>query len=90
MVEATGPFHRNMLKYDSFMMVTNLKGDCQIQLRATQDAINLAEGVSCLIPAAVADYDILPFGSSTKVLEAFINNRKTMGDVISEFFRWNG
>ena len=89
-VEATSAFHRNMMKYDSFMMVTNLKGDCQIQLRATQDAINLPEGASCLIPAAVADYDILPFGPSTKVLEAFINNRKTMTDVISEFLRLNG
>ena len=89
-VEATAPFHRNMLKYDSFIIMMNLKGDCQVRLRGTQEAIDLPEGASCLIPAVVADYDILPSGPSTKVLEAFINNRKTMGDVISEFLRWNG
>ena len=89
-VEATAPFHRNMVKYDSFIIMMNLKGDCQVRLRGTQEAINLPEGSSCLIPAVVADYDIVPSGSSTKVLEAFINNRKTMGDVISEFLRWNG
>ena len=89
-VEATGPFHRNMVKYDSFIIMMNLKGDCQVRLRVTQEAIDLPEGASCLIPAVVADYDILPSGPSTKVLEAFINNRKTMSDVISEFLRLNG
>ena len=89
-VEATAPFHRNMLKYDSFIIMMNLKGDCQVRLRGTQEGITLPEGASCLIPAVVADYDIIPSGPSTKVLEAFINNRKTMSDVISEFLRWNG
>ena len=89
-VEATAPFHRNMVKYDSFIIMMNLKGDCQVRLRGTQEAIDLPEGASCLIPAVVADYDIIPSGPSTKVLEAFINNRKTMSDVISEFLRWNG
>lgn len=89
-VEATSPFHRNMLKYDSFIIMMNLKGDCQLQVHATQETIALPEGASCLIPAAVADYDILPSAPSAKVLEAFINNRKTMSDVISEFLRWNG
>ena len=88
-VEATSPFHRNMLKYDSFIIMMNLKGDCQLQVRSTQENITLPEGASCLIPAAVADYDILPSGPSTKVLEAFINNRKSMTDVISDFFRLN-
>ena len=89
-VEATAPFHRNMLKYDSFIIMMNLKGDCQVRLRGTQEAIDLPEGSSCLIPAMVADYDIIPSTTSTKILEAFINNRKTMGDVISEFLHWNG
>ena len=89
-VEATAPFHRNMLKYDSFIIMMNLKGDCKVRLRGTQEAIDLPEGASCLIPAVVADYDILPSGPTTKILEAFINNRKTMSDVISEFLRWNG
>lgn len=89
-IEATGPFHRNMLKYDSFIIMMNLKDNCQVRLRGTQESIDLPEGASCLIPAVVADYDIIPSAISTKVLEAFINNRKTMTDVISEFLRLNG
>ena len=86
-IEATSPFHRNMMKYDSFIIMMNMKGDCQLRIRSTQDMITLREGHSCLIPAAIADYDILPAGSSTKVLEAFINNKKTITDLISDFLR---
>ena len=86
-IEATSPFHRNMIKYDSFIIVMSLKGDCQIRVRATQDTIALPEGTSCLIPAVIADYDLIPVDTSTKVLEAFINNKKSISDVISDFLR---
>ena len=86
-IEATAPFHRNMLKYDSFIIIMNLKGDCRVKMRATGDVIVLPEGNSCLIPAAIADYDYVPLNGSTKVLEAFINNRKTFGQMISDFLR---
>ena len=88
-IEATAPFHRNMVKYDSFIIIMNLKGDCHIRLRSSQTRILLPAGTSCLIPAVVADYDILPIGSRTKVLEAFINNKKTIGQLISDFLRFN-
>ncbi len=88
-VEATSPFHRNLLKYDSFIIMMNLKGDCQLRIRSTQDTITLRQGFSCLIPAAIADYDILPTENSTKVLEAFINNKKAISVIISDFLRLN-
>ena len=83
----TDSFHRNMMKYDSFIIVMNLKGDCRLRIRSTQHTILLQEGASCLIPAAIADYDYIPVGSTTKVLEAFINNYKTIGQLISDFLR---
>jgi len=88
-IEATSSFHRNMVKYDSFIIVMNLKGDCRIRIRSTQDSILLPEGRSCLIPAAIADYDLIPTGSTTKVLEAFINNKKTIGMIISDFLHFS-
>jgi len=39
--------------------------------------ITLPHGHSCLIPAAIADYDVVPMTGKTKVLEAFINNLDT-------------
>ena len=67
-------FHRNLIKYDSFIISMCLKGDCRIKIRATGDEIVLREGFSCLIPAAIADYDIIPLHGTSKVLDAYINN----------------
>ena len=67
-------FHRNLIKYDSFIISMCLKGDCKIKIRSTGDEIVLREGYSCLIPAAIADYDITPIKNSSKVLDAYINN----------------
>ena len=72
--ELTATFHRNLLKYDSFVICMCLQGDCQISIRSTGDVVTLPHGHSCLIPAAVADYDLQPVDIKTKVLEAFINN----------------
>jgi mannose-6-phosphate isomerase len=47
-----------------------------IKVRATGDEVILKEGFSCLIPAAVADYDIRPVDGSCKVLDAFIDNQR--------------
>jgi mannose-6-phosphate isomerase len=65
-----------------------------VRIRSTGDVVPLAAGASCLIPAAVADYYITPTSFSkdgivqtTKVLEAFINNYKTIGRIISDFLR---
>ena len=67
-------FHRNLIKYDSFIISMCLKGDCKIKIRSTGDEILLREGFSCLIPAAIADYDITPLHHQSKVLDAYINN----------------
>ena len=72
--EFSGSFHRNLIKYDSFIISMCLKGDCKIKIRSTGDEIVLREGFSCLIPAAIADYDIIPLEGSSKVLDAYINN----------------
>ena len=93
--ELTSPFHRNLMKYDSFVVCMCLQGDCQVRIRpnAALNAnslalgeglgevspleITLPHGHSCLIPAAIADYDVVPMTGKTKVLEAFINNLDT-------------
>jgi len=67
-------FHRNLTKYDSFIISMCLKGDCKIKMRSTDDEIILREGYSCLIPAAIADYDVIPLYGKSKVLDAYINN----------------
>ena len=69
-------FHRDLKKYDSFIITMCLKGDCRIKIRQTGDGIVLREGFSCLIPAAIADYDIEPLNGSSRVLDAFIDNQK--------------
>lgn len=72
--ESTGAFHRNLVKYDSFVICMCMEGDCQIRIRKTGYTIDLPHGNSALIPAAIADYDIIPVDGKSKTLEAFINN----------------
>ena len=72
--EISDTFHRNLIKYDSFVISMCLKGDCKIKIRSTGDEIVLREGYSCLIPAAIADYDLIPLKGNSRVLDAFINN----------------
>ena len=68
-------FHRNLVKYDSFVITMCIKGSCRIRIRSTQDEVVLQEGNSCLIPAAIADYDVEPTGGHSLLLDAFINNK---------------
>ena len=79
--EFSDTFHRNLIKYDSFIISMCLTGDCKIKIRSTGDEIVLREGYSCLIPAAIADYDITPVGGRSKVLDAYINNRSLIHKV---------
>lgn len=69
-------FHRNLVKYDSFVITMCLKGSCHIKIRSTQDEVVLHEGNSCLIPAAIADYDVEPVTGHSLLLDAFIDNRQ--------------
>jgi mannose-6-phosphate isomerase len=73
-MEINAPFHRNLLKYDSFVISMCIEGDCKIQMRSTGAEILLREGHSTLIPAAIADYDVIPLQGKTRVLDAFIDN----------------
>lgn len=75
-VDTETPFHRNLLKYDSFIISLCIEGDCKIKIRATGDEITLREGHSCLIPAAIADYDIIPLEEKTKVIDAYIDSKQ--------------
>ena len=72
--ETATMFHRNLLKYDSFVITMCIEGDCIIRLRATGEEILLREGHSTLIPAVLADYDVMPQHQRTRFLDAFIDN----------------
>jgi len=74
-VELSETFHRNLIKYDSFIITMCIKGDCRIKIRQTGDEIVLREGNSCLIPAAIADYDITPLHGKSTLLDAYIDNK---------------
>lgn len=73
-VDAESPFHRNLLKYDSFVISMCVKGSCEIRTRQGGEPVVLKEGFSCLIPASVADYDIVPIGGAVRLLDAYIDN----------------
>ena len=73
-MEITAPFHRNLMKYDSFIISMCLEGTCRLRVRSTGDEVTLHEGHSALIPAAIADYDVLPLHGTTRLLDAFIDN----------------
>lgn len=79
-VDVNGPFHRNLLKYDSFIITMCLQGDCYIRIRQTGDEVLLREGWSCLVPACIADYDVIPVSEDdragkVKLLDAYIDNK---------------
>lgn len=73
-MEISTPFHRNLMKYDSFVISMCIEGDCKIRVRSTGDEITLREGNSTLIPACIADYDVIPLKGKTRLLDAFIDN----------------
>ena len=74
-MEINQPMHRNLIKYDSFIISMCIAGDCKIKIRSTQDEITLKEGHSTLIPACIADYDVIPLNGTSKLLDAFIDNK---------------
>ena len=72
------PFHRNLIKYDSFIISVCIKGGCRISMRGDageQQTVEIPAGNSCLIPAAIADYDIIPLSPTTRILEAHIDRQ---------------
>ena len=91
-VSLTQAIHRNMVGYDSFVISTCTQGSCKIRIRSTRDEVELREGFSCLIPAAIADYDIIPITPTAKLLESYINNssQHTFRRIISQFLHLSG
>lgn len=73
-MEITAPFHRNLLKYDSFVISVCVEGDCIIRVRSTGGEVMLRQGSTTLIPAAIADYDVLPLHGKTRLLDTFVDN----------------
>lgn len=75
-IDADSPCHRDLIKYDSFIIVMCISGKCTLRARSTKADVPLTAGNSCLIPAVIADYDIIPQDGSVKLLEAYIDNQK--------------
>lgn len=73
-VEAREPKHRNLVKYDSFVITTCLEGACTVRIRGTHEEVHLEKEQSCFIPAVIADYDVLPKEDGVKLLDSFIDN----------------
>lgn len=69
------PMHRNLMKHDSFIITMCIEGNCTIHVHSTGDEITLKEGHSALIPAEIADYDIIPAKGYSRILDAFIDNK---------------
>ena len=88
-VEVDGTFHRNLLKYDSFIITMCLHGDCLIKIRSTQQGVVLREGFSCLIPASIADYDVIPVNESTRLLDAYIDNNRSLFSMATRFMHFS-
>ena len=84
------PFHRDLRKYDSFIISMCIEGDCIIRIKSTGDEVLLRQGYSTLIPAAIADYDVIPQKGITRQLDAFIDNQNNgMKGIISKFFHFS-
>lgn len=73
-MEVSKSFHRDLRKYDSFIITMCIEGDCRIRVRGTGEEILLKQGNSTLIPAAIANYDVIPLNGKTRILDAFIDN----------------
>ncbi len=73
-MEVSKSFHRDLKKYYSFIITMCIEGDCKIRVRSTGEEVLLKQGNSTLIPAAIADYDVIPQQGTTCILDAYIDN----------------
>lgn len=87
--EVDKPIHRDLIKYDSFIISMCMQGQCRIRLRQTGKEVTLKAGHTCLIPAAIADYDIIPNENAglCRILDAFIDKKdRSLLSQVSRFF----
>lgn len=75
-MEVSKLFHRDLKKYNSFIITMCIEGDCTIHVRGTGEEILLKQGNSTLIPATIANYDVIPIQERTRILDAFIDFRE--------------
>jgi mannose-6-phosphate isomerase len=88
-MEISKPFHRDLRKYDSFVISMCVEGDCTIKVRSTGNEITLKEGNSTLIPAVIADYVVIPQKEKTRLLDAYIDNQNIgMKGIITKFLHF--
>lgn len=86
-IDVAETFHRNLIKFDSFIIALAVEGTCKIRIRSTKAEAIIGEGYACLIPALLADYDIIPINGKVKLLEAFIDNKDgSLLSRVSKFF----
>ncbi len=74
----TRSFHRKLYKYDSFVAYMCVQGSCKIESRVDPaTSLLLRPGMSCLVPAAVVDLNLVPDNlmGETKILEVYIDNK---------------
>ena len=82
-------FHRDLIKYDSFVISTCIEGKCRITSRINGSCIELTSGNSCLIPAILADYDVIPLTPQCKLLDSFIDNQElSIANQINRFLHY--
>ena len=62
------------MKYDSFIITMCIEGDCNLRVRSTNYEVSMRQGFCALIPAAIADYDVIPQRISARLLDVFIDN----------------
>lgn len=82
-LDLTRAYHRNLVKYDSFIIYICLKGSCTVRPHKTVlfksggEQVNIMEGESCIVPMECADIDLVPEGEygRTEVLEVYIDNK---------------
>lgn len=68
------PLVRPLAASGSFVIVMCVQGTCCLRVSSTGDEVTLREGHSCLVPACMADYELLPAedGQVCRVLEAHL------------------
>jgi len=89
-MEILKSFHRDLRKYDSFVISMCIEGNCKLKIRETGEEILLQQGYSTLIPAVIADYDVIPQKGATRLLDAFIDNQETgLKRKITQFFHFS-
>lgn len=73
LIEFDKPMHRDLCELDSFIIYMCVEGICSIHVRETGEQIQLPTGYSCLIPAIIANCEMIPDVSGVcRILEAFI------------------